>query len=165
MDFRNLRALRAEGGEKLFFAAQQYAHFLWHQSLPARAILALDRALFCDLAGDESVLQEWPLPYKALRWVLVHENGQSFLGNPRISFQHIADRVRGVRVEIRCWRAWAAWHVVRLARPELPPDEKHRVTEPSAEETLAALRQHGFPGEDTMWLDAMAPEAIGLPSS
>lgn len=156
MDYRSLQAFRNERGAGLYLAALQYAQFLWGQGLPARAILALDRALFCDLSGDEPILREWPLPYAALGWILARARGDGFLGNPRVSFQHLAGRVRGERVEIRRWRAWACWAIVRHIRPELPADPHHEIREPSLDEIAAQLEQFGLSGEVEIWREALA---------
>ena len=88
-------------------AALEYGQSLWMEGKPAQAILQLNKAWSADLEGGECVLSEWPLPYRALVWMLKHAPEGRFLGNPVRHFLHLATRVRGERAEIRIWRAWA----------------------------------------------------------
>ena len=69
----------------------------------------LDRAFGADLAPGEPVLAAWPLPYAAMAWLLQHTPPETFIGNPRVHFQHLADRMNEPRREQRRWRAWACW--------------------------------------------------------
>lgn len=119
--------------------------------MAARAVLCLDRALGADLRGDEPELTAWPLPYRAMAWFLVHTPPAVFIGNPRVHFQHLADRVNEPRREQRRWRAWACWALVRAVRPEFAADPTHVVVEPSIEAIAAALVQHGIAGEAELW--------------
>lgn len=156
MDYRALRRFGADRGAGFYEAALTYGQYLWQRGLSARAILCLDRALFAELRGEEAVLKQWPLPYRALRWMLEAERGEeAFLGNPRVSYQHLAGRVRGERAAVKRWRAWACWHVTRAALPALPGDPRHAVTEPSEEEVAAGLAAYGIPGEADMWAAAL----------
>lgn len=157
LGWRDLNLHRASPGPELYLTALTYAQDLWLRGFTARAILALDRALFCQLAGDEPVLREWPLPYRALAWVVRHHPGDTFMGNPRISFQHLAARARGPHGPRRRARAWAAWHLVRQARPDLPPDHGHAVAEPCRNTIRADLANLGHPGEANSWA-ALATE-------
>lgn len=134
-----------------YLTALTYAHHLWQRGLAARAILSLDRALGANLCGDEPVLRQWPLPYAAMAWFLRHTPENVFIGNPRVHFQHLADRMNEPRREQRRWRIWACWAICRVVRPEFPPDPKHQVTEPSIEEIDARLHDHGIPGEARLW--------------
>jgi len=138
-----------------FLTALTYGQFLWQQGLVARAILKLNRGFGADLRGDEPVLRDWPLPYAALVWFLRHAPPEVFLGNPRVHFQHLADRMNEPRRDQRRWRAWACWQLTRAARPEFPGDPKHRVAEPTAAEIAAQLELHGIPGERALWLDTL----------
>lgn len=138
-----------DGG--FYLTALTYAHHLWRRGFAARAILSLDRALGADLRGDEPVLASWPLPYAAMAWFLRHTPDDVFIGNPRVHFQHLADRMNEPRREQRRWRIWACWALCRAVRPEFPADPKHRVTEPAIEEISARLRAHGIPGEAELW--------------
>lgn len=147
LDYRVLRQWGDDRGEGFYRSALTYAQTLWQRGLPARAILALDRALFARLEGDEAILERYPLPYAALAWMLAHVPAGPFVGNPRISYQHLADRVRGPDQAVRSWRAWACWHLCRVVQPQLPGDPRHTVMEPDLEAVRRGLESHGLPGE------------------
>lgn len=146
-----LTALGDARGAEFYLTALTYGAYLWQRGLAARATLCLDRALGADLRGDEPVLRDWPLPYAAMRWFLAHTPPDIFIGNPRVHFQHLADRMNEPRRDQRRWRAWACWALARRARPEWPADPKHRVVEPTLEEIAARLDAHGVPGERALW--------------
>jgi len=153
------RALTAHGDERdadFYVTALTYGQYLWQRGLAARAILKVDRALLADLRGDEPVLQQWPLPYAPMAWMLKHTPPDIFIGNPRVHFQHLADRMNEPRREQRRWRIWACWAIARVVRPEFPDDPKHAVREPTVDEIVARLEAHGIPGETTVWRDALA---------
>jgi len=154
LSWRDLAAFREESGAELYLLCLEYGQQLWLDGLPARALLAVDRALYCDVAETAAVLQPYPLPYAAIRW-LVAQPSDAFTGNARVHYQHLADRVRGERADIKKWRAWAAWALVRQARPELPSDPKHAVTEPTHEEITAGLEAHGIVGEARLWSECL----------
>jgi hypothetical protein len=148
------RALTAHGDERdadFYLTALTYAQYLWQRGLAARAILKVDRALLADLRGDEPVLKQWPLPYDAMAWFLRHAPPDVFIGNPRVHFQHLADRMNEPRREQRRWRIWACWAIARIVRPEFPDDPKHAVEEPTVAEIVAKLDQYGIPGETAVW--------------
>lgn len=152
-------ALTAHGESRdaaFYLTALTYAHHLWLRGLAARAVLLLDRALGADLRGDEPALTEWPLPYEAQAWFLRHTPPDVFIGNPRVHFQHLADRMNEPRRDQRRWRIWACWAICRTVRPEFPADPKHRVVEPTPEEIAARLRAHGLPGEADLWRAVLA---------
>lgn len=151
MDASALTALGADRGPGFYLTALTYGHYLWQRDLAARATLCLDRALGADLRGDEAVLRDWPLPYAAMAWFLGHTPPDVFIGNPRVHFQHLADRMNEPRRDQRRWRAWACWALARAIRPEWPGDPRHRVVEPSLAEIAARLATHGLPGEATLW--------------
>lgn len=140
---------------ELYRRCLRYAQQLWQANLPARALLAVDRALYCDLRADDAALDEHPLPYAVIRWIIASDCGETFTGNARVHYQHLADRVRGPRAEIKRWRAWAGWALARVARPELPNDPKHQVLEPDLREIEAGLRASGLPGEAETWVKAL----------
>jgi hypothetical protein len=157
LDWRALHAFRdADRGPEFYFACLEYGHALWQRGFAARALLCLDRAFGADLAGGEPVLQQHPLPYAAMAWLIGRTPPGVFLGNPRVHFQHYADRVNEPRREQRRWRAWACWALARAVRPDLPNDPKHHVMEPTLEQIAAALRMHGIPGEDELWRHELA---------
>lgn len=152
LDWRALHAHRGGArGEAFYFDCLEYGHALWQRGLAARALLCLDRAFGADLCGDEAVLQEWPLPYGAMKWLVAQTPPDVFVGNPRVHFQHYADRMNEPRRDQRRWRAWACWALVRGARPEFPADLRHKVVEPTADEIAVALVRHGHAGEADLW--------------
>ena len=156
MDAGALTALGDERGERFYLTALTYGAYLWQRGLAARATLCLDRAFGADLRGDEPILRDWPLPYAAMRWFLAHTPPDVFIGNPRVHFQHLADRMNEPRRDQRRWRAWACWALARRARPEWPGDPKHLVTEPTLDEIAARLDAHGIPGETALWRAVLA---------
>jgi hypothetical protein len=152
MDASALTAHGATRDAAFYHTALIYAHCLWQRGLAARAILSLDRALGADLRGDEAILGQFPLPYRSMAWFLRHAPPTVFIGNPRVHFQHLADRMNEPRREQRRWRIWACWQIARLVRPEFPADPRHRVTEPTVAEIAQQLAIHGIPGEEAQWL-------------
>ncbi len=143
-------------GAEFYHDCLEYAHSLWQRGLAARAILCLDRALGADLRGDEPVLRDWLPPYAALVWLLRHAAPATLVGNPRVHFQHYADRLAGPRAAARRWRAWACWSLTRAVLPHLPGDAKHAVAEPSPAVIAAQLRAYGWPGEAALWQQVLA---------
>lgn len=157
LDWRALHAFRkSDRGPEFYRACLEYGQDLWQRGFAARALLCLDRAFGADLRGDEPVLRVAPLPYAAMAWLITHTPPGVFLGNPRVHFQHYADRMNEPRREQRRWRAWACWALARRIRPELPADPKHDVREPTLVEIADALRAHGLPGEVELWQQALA---------
>lgn len=162
MDAGALAACGSDRGARFYLTALTYGQFLWRRERAARAVLCLDRAFGADLAPDDPVLAAWPLPYAAMAWLLQHTPPATFLGNPRVHFQHLADRMNEPRREQRRWRAWACWALARALRPEWPADPRHRVIEPTARAIAAQLATHGHPGEDVRW-QAVAQRAAAAP--
>jgi hypothetical protein len=161
LDWRALHAFRAtDRGEEFYFACLEYGHALWLRGFAARALLCLDRALGANLRGDEPILRAHPLPYAAMAWVIAQTPRDVFLGNPRVHFQHYADRMNEPRREQRRWRAWACWAIARAVRPDLPNDPKHRVVEPTLDAITAALRAHGHPGEAELWRSVLSSTGV-----
>lgn len=154
MDAGVLTAHGKDRGADFYLTALTYGNYLWQHGHAGRAILKLDRAFGADLRGDESVLRDWPLPYLAMGWIL--RQAPSFVGNPRVHFQHLADRMNEPRRDQRRWRMWACWALCRLALPDLPDDPKHEVTEPTFELIEDMLNRHGHAGEPALWLQAVA---------
>ena len=152
LDWRVLHVFRdAHRGGAYYLACLEYGHALWQRGFAARALLCLDRALGADLSGGELELRAHPLPYAAMAWLIDATPPGVFLGNPRVHFQHYADRMNEPRCEQRRWRAWACWALARAVRPDLRGDAKHRVVEPTTAAINAALRAHGLPGEADLW--------------
>ena len=117
MNWRDLNRFKSsDRGSDFYKTCLDYSQVLWRQRLPARAILCLDRAWGADLTGDEPILESWPLPYQALVYILQNAPTEVFLGNPRIHFQHYADRLGEPRLEQRKWRSWACWALSCKAR-------------------------------------------------
>ena len=154
LSWRDLNALRDDQGEELYLLCLEYGQQLWLENLPARALLAVDRALYCDVPADAECLKANPLPYAAIGW-LVSQPTEEFTGNARVHYQHLADRVKGERAAQKKWRAWAAWAVVRRVRPDLAADPEHVVTEPTHGEIKQALELHGIQGEAESWEKAI----------
>jgi hypothetical protein len=151
-------ALTAHGAVRtgaFYLTALTYGQFLWQQGQVARAMLKLNRGLGADLRGDEPELQLWPLPYAAMGWFLQHAPADVFIGNPRVHFQHLADRMNEPRRDQRRWRAWACWQLARIVRPEFSGDPTHAVLEPTRDEIFSALRQHGHPLEAERWINVV----------
>ncbi len=143
MSYRSLREIPAEATDARYLAYLTYAQSLWQRALPARALLAVDKALLMNLPESAPVYQAHPLPYTAVVFFLREVDRTHFFGNPRIHYQHLADRVRGKDAELRALRAWACWHLTRCCRPELEGDPKHAVHPPSVAEITTALNaQH-----------------------
>ncbi|MBL9213795.1 MAG: hypothetical protein JNL92_25250 [Opitutaceae bacterium] len=157
LDWRALHAYRdGERGEAFYLACLEYGHALWRGGFAARALLCLDRAFGAELTGQETVLREYPLPYAAMGWLIAQTPSGVFLGNPRVHFQHYADRMNEPRRDQRRWRAWACWALARVVRPDLPADPKHRVNEPTFADIETALRVHGHLGEPELWRTELA---------
>ena len=155
MDASALSAHGATRDGAFYLTALTYGQYLWQRGLAARAILSLDRAFSADVAGHEPAVVSWPLPYDAMAWFLRHTPPDVFIGNPRVHFQHLADRLNEPRRNQRRWRAWACWGLTRVVLPELPGDPKHQVVEPTRELITAQLSAHGVPGETGLWLAAL----------
>ncbi len=151
LDHRHLGKHDEARDATFYFSCLEYGHALWQRGLAARAVLCLDRAMGADLRGDESVLREWPMPYAAMAWLLAHTPPEVFIGNPRVHFQHYADRMNEPRRDQRASRAWACWALARRLRPEWPADPKHKVVEPSEDEIGKTLSLYGLPGERELW--------------
>ncbi|HEY9247747.1 MAG TPA: hypothetical protein VIO38_01375 [Rariglobus sp.] len=138
-----------------YLTALEYGHYLWQRGFAARAILCLDRAMGADVRSDSPAIAVWPIPYAAMAWFLAHTPEGVFIGNPRVHFQHYADRLKNPRRDQRRWRAWACWALTRRLRPRLPADPRHPVAEPAENEIAAALDRHGLPGESRLWRDVL----------
>jgi len=157
LDWRTLNAFGPkERGERFYDACLEYAHSLWLRKYAARAVLCLDRAMGADLRGDEPILADWPMPYAAMVWFMRHTPRDVFIGNPRVHFQHYADRMNDPRKDQRRWRAWACWALARRVLHGLPGDPRHQVDEPTLDEIGERLRRHGLPGEAELWNAVLA---------
>lgn len=144
-----------EQAAEFYFKALQYGHYLWLNGQAGRAILAITRALYANVTNEAPVLKQWPLPYAALAWIIKNHSNDDFPGNPRISFQHQATRLRGERQEQRRARAWAVWALICKVRPSLPADIKQAFDAPSIQEIEELLKKFGHPDEAKLWLVAL----------
>jgi hypothetical protein len=155
MSYRNLR-LHSQGpggsAQNFFQEACRYANYLWLRKLPARAILALCRAIYVD---PQTLNRETRQPYAAYVWMLRHAPDDTFLGNPRFSFARQATRVpENERLKSR--RAWALWYLTCQIRPELPADPNVPEHPPGKHDLAAFLNDRGLPGEGTDFLACLA---------
>lgn len=153
MDAGALTCHGASRGAAFYLTALTYTHYLWQHGHVSRAILTLDRAFLAAIDGAE--LKEWPMPYAALRWILLHMPPDKISGNVRIHFQHLAGRMKKKEPVRRIWCMWACWALVRHVLPHLPADEKHQVDEPNLGTIYKNLCSHGLPGEAEVWSSAM----------
>lgn len=151
MDWRNFDSHGESRDSSFYLTALEYGHYLWQRGFAARAILCLDRAMGADVRAADPELQTWPMPYAAMAWFLYHTPKDVFLGNPRVHFQHYADRLKSPRRDIRRARAWACWAITRKVLPHLSGDPRHIVSEPSETDIAGWLDQHGLPGETALW--------------
>ena len=159
LDWSHLHECGSDRGSVFYHRCLVYAQYLWVNSTPARSLLAVDRALLAPINGDEPEVRNWPLPYAAVAWILRHADPDLFLGNPRAHYQHLADRVRGPGHEIKRWRSWACWHLVRAVRPDFEGDPHHQVIIPAASAVTAGLNTFGIPGETAFWKKTLAETA------
>ena len=162
MDWRHFNSHVTDRGPDFYLTALTYGHYLWQRGLTARAILCLDRALGADLRGDEPLLKMWPIPYAAMAWFLKHTPPAALVGNPRVHFQHYADRLKEPRRDQRKWRAWACWAITRVVLPHLPADPKHDVAEPNIGLIAEKLQAHGVSGEAALWLQVLETQASNI---
>jgi hypothetical protein len=151
MSYRDLREARETAPPEFHEAARKYAHFLWLKGKPARAILALCRALYLEPA-------ELPAgtvaPYAPYAWMLERYHGRGFLGNPRISFFHQATRMNPQR-ELFRRRAWAMWWITTHLRPELPAEPGCEETPPATDWLADFLNRRGLPREGVQFQAAL----------
>jgi hypothetical protein len=147
-------------GAEFYYQALCCAQSRWLEGLPAQALLMLNRAMSAQWLGeDQAVLAEWPVPYRAVRWLLRHGSVVGFMGNPRRHFQHLATRMSGHDRERRVARAWACWELARIENSEWEADEvqlsKEGIVEPTSSEISEALQGLGLPGEWSAWQAAL----------
>ncbi len=121
-------------GVDFYWDSLCFAQGHWVEGKPAQAILQLNKAFSAELRGDEDVLEDWPMPFAALEWMLdrAADGSCGFLGNPVRHFQHLATRMRGEGKELRRQRAWACFWIARKmleGRGEFPLDGKQLVRE------------------------------------
>ncbi|MGK0310165.1 MAG: hypothetical protein ACJAYS_001003 [Lentimonas sp.] len=162
MTYRCLTESKKTSEAAFYFDALKYGHYLWLNGHAGRSILALTRALYADLLEEASILDQWPLPYAALQWIVANHDSDEFPGNPRISFQHQASRLCGERQILRRARAWAVWALVREAKPTLQKDPTQSIEEPRLSWIEEQLEAVGHTNEVALWrtaLDVLCPDA------
>lgn len=160
MSYRQLRIARKAGAPDLFETAQCYAQCLWLAGKPARAILALCRAIYLD---PQDLPRGTRQLYTAYLWMLRNYRGNGFLGNPRISFQHQAMRISQDEALKRA-RARALWHLTRLALPDLPPDPSEKEISSDLADLRTYLDRQGLEEEGSLLLQLLeTPEDESLP--
>ena len=151
MSHRCLTDLKSADRALFYESALRYGQYLWLNGNAGRAILAVTRALYADVPGESQVLTDWPPPYAAIRWIVVHHESDYFPGNPAVSFQHQATRLRGEHFERRRARAWAVWALITKARPTLTCDPRSIQVFPSIPEIENRLKIHSTRGEAQLW--------------
>lgn len=151
MSHQCLSDLKGGPRDVFYFTALKYGHYLWQQGHAGRSLLALTRALYTDLPEEAPIYQDWPLPYAAIHWIVASHSSHDFPGNPRISFQHQATRIRGLQAERKRARAWAVWALICRTKPELPGDPAQGITEPSIETIEQRLKEFGSLEEASLW--------------
>jgi GNAT superfamily N-acetyltransferase len=148
-------------GPDFYLAAHCCAQSLWQEGLPAQAILMLNRAMSAPLSASEPVLQTWPLPYRALAWLMLHRPDGQFVGNPRRHWQHLATRMVEPNKELRTWRAWACWYLAKeiLSESEFPPDleqiRREGVVEPEHAALVDRLAELSPANDLEVWSDTL----------
>ena len=151
MSHRCLTVLRHADRSLFYETALKYGQYLWLNGHSGRAILAITRALYADVPEESPVLMEWPRPYAAIQWMVTHHESNHFPGNPAVSFQHQATRLRGEHRERRSARAWATWALILQARPGLVDDPRATGSHPTIPEIERCLKIHGDNGEARLW--------------
>lgn len=151
MNYRCLTESRKTNESNFYVSALKYGHYLWLKGHAGRSILALTRALYANVPEADPVLDRWPLPYAALKWIVASHPSEGFPGNPRISFQHQATRLRGERQALRRARAWAVWALIRKAKPTLCGDEVQAIEEPTIDRIAEQLKNEGHTNEAAIW--------------
>ncbi len=146
-----------ERGAAFYQDALRYAQSMWRHGKPAQALLQMNKAWMSELT-EFAVLEEFPPPYEAMRWVIERaaDGSSGYLGNPVRHFQHLASRMSGPRAELRAWRAWLCFHAASrlLSAAEFPRDWEQIAREglwvPSLAQVLEQLGRLGWPGEKAL---------------
>jgi hypothetical protein len=156
----SIQEVGADRGPAFYQLALECAQSLWLDGVPAQALLLINRAFSADLSGDEPVLTAWPLPYRAVGWLMRMRSEDEFIGNPRRHFQHLATRMVEPRKTLRAWRAWACWALACAVFPDYPADERQlsneSLVEPSTDDIATGLSTFGLSGESVRWKSCLA---------
>lgn len=152
-DYRILRDSGAQGSPTFVNAALRYAQYLWISGYPARAILALCRALYVSDNYNQNIEPAF-CPYRAYRWLIQFPNPIGFMGNPRISFQHQTLRMPSHSTTAKRCRAHALWLLTIKNRPDLNADPKEKEPAKSIDSLLQTMSRHCGSSETSQFLKA-----------
>lgn len=158
---QDMANLGDDRGARFYETALKYAQSLWRSGFPAKALLLCSRAMAADVYKDCDALHRWPLPYRAVAWILVNQVEGQFIGNPRRHYQHLATRMVGPMKDLRAWRAWACWYLAKeLLHPaQFPGDSiqirREGIIEPMHDEITQQLRRFSSLDDDRAWNDAL----------
>jgi len=141
------RPFRTECGPQFYLACLELAQSNIIFRKPSQAILQLNKSMMATIPSNHPILDQHPIPYTSLAWILKQPWDSTFLGNPVRHFQHLATRMSPTspQPELRTWRAWASFHIATfiLPSPNFPLDQKQITTEnlqiPTKTETLKNL--------------------------
>lgn len=154
----DIQALGSDRSGDFYHVALHYAQSLWLDGFPAKALLLINRALACHL--PEVSLNHPVQPYHAVGWILMNRHTDSFIGNPRRHYQHLATRMVAPHKDLRTWRAWACWNLscIALDEQDFPADAaqilKEGVIEPRFSQILTKLFELSPTDDTTAWLEA-----------
>jgi len=157
---RDIQALGKDRDAEFYHAALNYAQTLWLEGFPAKTLLFINRALSCNL--PDISLQNPYNPFKAVAWVLHQRPADTFIGNPRRHYQHLATRMVEPHKPLRVWRAWACWSLSKRLLPEneYPADLKQiteeGIVEPRHQDIEEQLRALSPNNDAEAWLAAYA---------
>ena len=143
------RRFRQECGPDFYLACLELGQSQWLAGKPAQAILQLDKAMMAVLPAEHPRLEEFPIPYEAILWIIERAAHSQFLGDPVRHFQHLATRMnhKQAQPELRTARAWACLHLTEQQFPKLGflrdhiQIEKEQVQVPSITSTLEQIKQ------------------------
>jgi GNAT superfamily N-acetyltransferase len=167
----DVHALGKDRGPAFYELSLHYAQSQWCTGLPAQAMLQVNRALACALSKEEPVMQHWPLPYRAMAWLMMNRRDDQFIGNPRRHFQHLATRMVEPNKELRTWRAWACWYLAKglLPETEFPGDMKQirdeSVVEPTFAMIASKLSELSPADDEARWREALEFAQVAVPAS
>jgi GNAT superfamily N-acetyltransferase len=156
----DIHALGADRSNIFYDTAVNYAQSLWLAGFPAKALLLINRALSCNLSDVR--LNGEAKPYHAVAWILQCRPDGRFIGNPRRHFQHLATRMVEPHKELRTWRAWACWYLVKqlLNETEFAPDldqvRKELVIKPRRAEIARQLARLSPADDLEAWESALS---------
>lgn len=141
------RSHRETCGVDFYMACLELAQSKLLSGKPAQAILQLNKSMMAEIPPNHSILEQNPMPYQALIWILSQNHVEDFLGNPTRHFQHLASRMspNSPRPSIRKWRAWTCFHISKsiLSPVDFPEDTRQIANEgliiPCKKETVEKL--------------------------